>query len=226
MAYASTKALRVIQKTMRGVLVRNRMRTLHLAAAYIQGHMRMRWLTSLFQKIRFEVRKIQRVVRRFLIRKKKVQERLVNFFSKEVALLDNVRNVENYAMFGDSTSEAERSNFFHNHTPYNLKKISLFSQAIDIHIMCDTSDVYETPWSLHWQQLSKELLVNDTPLQRVTLGSTHTLGVNNKSKLYSWGWNEFGQCGHDMDEVSKVEQRHGTHASKFLLMPDYSGIPE
>jgi phage gp36-like protein len=193
LSYASTKALRVIQKTFRGVLVRNRLRTLHLAAAYIQGYMRMRWLSTLFQKIRFEVRKIQRVVRKFLIRKKKVQERLIDFFTKEIALLENVKNVENYAMFGDNSAESERSNFFQNHTPYNLKKISLFSQVIDVHINCDTSDVYETPWSLHWQQLSKELLVNDTPLQRISIGGTHTLAVSSKSKLYSWGWNEFGQ---------------------------------
>lgn len=53
---ASTKSLRVIQKSLRGVLVRNRLRTLHLAAAYIQGHMRMRWLSTLFQKLRFEVK--------------------------------------------------------------------------------------------------------------------------------------------------------------------------
>lgn len=222
----STKALRVIQKAFRGVLVRNRLRTLHLAAAYIQGHMRMRWLSALFQKIRFEVRKIQRAVRKFLIRKKRVQERLVEFFSKEVGLLENVRNVENFAMFGDSSSEAERTNFFQNHTPYNLKKISLFSQIIDVHIMCDTSDVYETPWSLHWHQLSKELLINDAPLQRVTLGSSHTLAISNKSKLYSWGWNEFGQCGHSSDEVLKKEIRHGTHAVKQLLIPDYTPIPE
>jgi len=130
----STKALRIIQKTFRGVLVRNRLRTLHLAAAYIQGYMRMRWLSTLFQKVRFEVRKIQRVVRRFLIRKKKVQERLIEFFTKEVTLLENVRSVENYALFGDPASEAERTNFFKNHTPYNLKKINLFSQIIDIQI--------------------------------------------------------------------------------------------
>lgn len=152
----STKALRVIQKTFRGVLVRNRLRTLHMAAAFIQGYMRMRWLSTLFQKLRFEVRKIQRVVRRFLIRKKKVQERLVEFFQKEVGMLENVRNVERYAMFGDSNTEEERIRFFKNHTPYNLKKINLFSHVIDVHIKCDTSDVYETPWSLHWLQLSKE----------------------------------------------------------------------
>ena len=129
-------------------------------------------------------------------------------------------------MFGDTSADAEPSDFFQNHTPYNLKKISLFSQVIDVHVKCDTSDIYETPWSLHWHQLSKELLMSDTPLQRVTLGSTHTLGYSNKGKLYSWGWNEFGQCGHDPDDVSKKEIKHGVHASKYLVVPDYSSIHE
>ena len=226
LAWVSTKALRIIQKTFRGVLVRNRLRTLHVAAAYIQGHMRMRWLSTLFQKLRYEVRKIQRVVRKFLIRKKMVRERLIEFFGKEINLLENVRNVENFAMFGDGSTNIERTSFFQNHTPYNLKKISLFCQVIDIQIKFDTSDIYETPWSLHWHQLSKEQLINDAPIQRITLGSTHTLAVNNRSKLYSWGWNDSGQLGHNPSEVIKKEIKPGSHAMRHLALPDYSAIPE
>lgn len=226
LASVSSKALRIVQKALRGVLVRNRMRTLHMAAAYIQGYMRMKWLSTLFQKLRFEVRKIQKVVRKFLIRKKMVRERMYEFFGKEVNLLENVRNVENFAMFGDGSFNSERSSFFQNHTPYNLKKMSLFCQVVDIQIKFDTSDIYETPWSLHWHQLSKEQLMSDTPLQKVMLGSTHTLAVNNKSKLYSWGWNDYGQLGHNPAEVTKKEIRPGSHAMRHLVLPDYSAIAE
>lgn len=132
---ASTKAFRIIQKTFRGVLVRDRMRTLHLSAAYIQGYMRMRWLSTLFQKLRFEVRKIQKCVRKFLIRKNKMKERLSEFIQKELSLLENVKNVENYAMFGDTSTDSGRDNFFQNHTPYNMKKVNLFSQIVDVHIL-------------------------------------------------------------------------------------------
>lgn len=79
---------------------------------------------------------------------------------------------------------------------------------------------------MHWHQLSRELLVNDTPLQRVTLGSTHTLAISSKSKLYSWGWNEFGQLGTHPDHLSKNEIRYGSHAVKQLVIPDYSDRPE
>ena len=221
-ACMSSKALRVVQKTFRGVLVRNRLRTLHYAAAYIQGYMRMRWLTTLFQKLRFEVRKIQRVVRRFLIRKKGVQDRLIEFFGREVSLAENTRGVENFALFGDSSQTEERTDFIKSHTPYNLKKISLFSQIIDIDIKHDTSDIYETPWSLHWYQLSKESLDSDSPLQKVVLGGTHTIAINSKSKMYTWGWNESGQLGHNPYEVDKKELRIGVSAARNLHMPDYS----
>ena len=220
----STKALRIIQKTFRGVLVRNRLRTLHMAAAYIQGHMRMKWLSTLFQKLRFEVRKIQRVVRKFLINKKVVQERLIDFFSREINALENAKNFEKFALFGDSSTQEERVSFFRNHTPYNLKKISLFSQLIDIQIRCDTSDVYENPWSSHWYQLFKENLVNDTPIQKVALGSTHSIVVNNKSRLFTWGWNDSGQLGHNPYEVEKKEWKQNSGASKQLIMPDYSSL--
>jgi len=79
---------------------------------------------------------------------------------------------------------------------------------------------------MHWHQLSRELLVNDTPIQRVTLGSTHTLAISSKSKLYSWGWNEFGQLGAHPEDMIKNEIHHGSHAIKQLLIQDYSGIPE
>lgn len=29
----------------------------------------------------------------------------------------------------------------------------------------------------------------------LTIGSTHSLAVNTKGKVYAWGWNDNGQCG-------------------------------
>lgn len=34
-------------------------------------------------------------------------------------------------------------------------------------------------------------------------GSTHTVAVNQKGKLFSWGWNDCGQCAKD-SEVGEV----------------------
>lgn len=151
---------------------------------------------------------------------------MIEFFPQEVTSLENVKNVENFAMFGDPENEGERNGFLQNTTPYNLRKVNLFSQVVDVQVLCDTSDVYETPWSMHWLQLAKEMMMNDTPIQRVAIGSTHTIAVNSKSKLYSWGWNEFGQLGTSPEEEIKREIRHGSSAAKQLVIHENSDDPE
>jgi len=35
----------------------------------------------------------------------------------------------------------------------------------------------------------------NTPLQMMALGETHTLCANIKGKVFSFGWNNYGQCG-------------------------------
>lgn len=37
---------------------------------------------------------------------------------------------------------------------------------------------------------------NETPIQIIKLGGSHTVVINNKNKAFSWGWNNYGQCGH------------------------------
>lgn len=36
---------------------------------------------------------------------------------------------------------------------------------------------------------------NKNPLQLIEIGSTHTLVASSKGKTFSFGWNNFGQCG-------------------------------
>lgn len=62
--------------------------------------------------------------------------------------------------------------------------------------MSDISEVYETSWSLHWKKLYQESLIQENALQWISIGATHTLVTSGKGKLYSWGWNDWGQCGH------------------------------
>lgn len=50
------------------------------------------------------------------------------------------------------------------------------------------------------------------------VGATHTIAINNKNKVYSWGWNDQGQCGEDTDEVEVKEIVSGQYASKCLHM--------
>ena len=110
---------------------------------------------------------------------------------EELKILDNTKEIERSTLF-----EEEDGQFMSDFTPYSLKKIHLFSYIIDYHLMADTSDVYETPWTLHWKKLAQENQIQGNALQRISLGSTHTLVTNAKGKIFSWGFNDCGKCLH------------------------------
>lgn len=40
------------------------------------------------------------------------------------------------------------------------------------------------------------------PIQLISTGSCHTILANSKGRLYSWGWNNYGQCGHPSETTS------------------------
>ena len=43
--------------------------------------------------------------------------------------------------------------------------------------------------------MCSDMLDVEAPVLGVALGLTHTLAINAKSQLYSWGLNSYGQCG-------------------------------
>ena len=61
-------------------------------------------------------------------------------------------------------------------------------------------------------------MLSENSMQLISLGSTHTLVASSKGKLYSWGWNDWGQCGHN----SKMEKEIDLNSSalKSLIVPD------
>jgi len=130
-------------------------------------------------------------------------------------MLQNTREVENYTIFGEMDDS-----YIQARTPYSLKKIHLFSHVVDLHFVSDTSEIYETPWALHWKKLSQESLISENAIQSVSLGSTHTIVTSSKGKLYSWGWNDRGQCCED-SLVDTKEIEAGIHASKSLIVRDH-----
>lgn len=88
----------------KGFLVRSRMDRLHRAASFIQGYTRMVWLSKYYQLLRASVRKIQRVVRKYLIKKNKIEERMISFLSKSKQYIKALRTVEHDIIFNQSDS--------------------------------------------------------------------------------------------------------------------------
>ena len=83
------------------------------------------------------------------------------------------------------------------HTPYSVKKITLFQKVIDLNVITDISDVYSTPWSSQWMKICKECILNDAPIMSLSIAQSHSLAVNSKGKIFTWGWNDNGQCAKD-----------------------------
>jgi len=56
-------------------------------------------------------------------------------------------------------------------------------------------------------------------MQLISLGSTHSLAASSKGKLYSWGWNDRGQCGLNSSTLVKELDLHAS-AQKCLVVQD------
>ncbi len=65
---------------------------------------------------------------------------------------------------------------------------------IDLHVISDLSETFSIPWASQWMQIYKENIASDTPILKLTVGTTHSFACNAKGKAYAWGWNDNGQC--------------------------------
>ena len=79
-------------------------------------------------------------------------------------------------------------------TPYSSKKINFFTRTIDLSVQTDLSEIYGQGWSTQWNKATAESTLNEAPIMSVSVGQTHTMIVNSKGKVFSWGWNDNGQC--------------------------------
>ena len=81
------------------------------------------------------------------------------------------------------------------HSPYQPGQIYLFAKILDFDMMIDTNECYETLWAAIYDSIYTKCLQNNDPIQLISLGSQHTICVTNKGKIYTFGWNNYGQCG-------------------------------
>jgi alpha-tubulin suppressor-like RCC1 family protein len=54
-------------------------------------------------------------------------------------------------------------------------------------------------WSKKYKEIESLCAKNRNNIQYIDIGSTHTIIVNSKGKVYTFGWNNFGQCGISSD---------------------------
>jgi len=143
-------AAKKVQKRLKGILVRRRLLALDRQVQKVQAFIRMKWYREIYHKLRKDTTTIQRGVRRFLARRDIVKQRLATYLGQEMSILNNIKQVEYTYLFAPSfDADAYQKNNMNiqTHTPNSLKKITLFSRVIDMHVMTDISDIYTVPWS-------------------------------------------------------------------------------
>ena len=105
------------------------------------------------------------------------------------------------------------------HSPYDSGKIFLFAKILDFDMMIDTNECYETLWASIYDSIYTRCLQNNDPIQLISLGSQHTICVTNKGKVYTFGWNNYGQCGVPINSTvvlkSELEDNRLININKF-----------
>ena len=81
------------------------------------------------------------------------------------------------------------------HYSFNQPIIGVFAKILDVDHICNCSEVSDKSWDEEFAQIYKENLKNDTPIQKIEISNCSSMALNSAGKVYSWGWNNFGQCG-------------------------------
>ena len=109
-------------------------------------------------------------------------KKIINFKDNEKLEEDNLENQEN--------------------------KRNFFSKILDIEILIDSKEIYSKPWCQLINDIYNKLESNNDSIQLISLGSQHTLCISNKGKLYSFGWNNYSQCGKKIDYKKNIELKN------------------
>ena len=80
---------------------------------------------------------------------------------------------------------------------YNFKQatITVFAKVLDIDIINDSNEVEDKSWSEEYINIYKTCLKNNAPIQKIYVGNCHSMVLNSEGKVFTWGWNNYGQCG-------------------------------
>ena len=129
-----------------------------------------------------------------MARRDQIKVRLYSFLAQELQVMENVKAMEYIQLHGNISTrqEATQMGLLKALTPYSIKKIYFFTRVIDLSILTDLSEIYQNPWSSQWIKAVRESTVADTPIMSIQTGETHSLAVNTKGKVFTWGWNDNG----------------------------------
>ena len=70
-------------------------------------------------------------------------------------------------------------------------------RVVDVDIASDVTDVYPLGWAAQVGSLERGLRREGHHTVSFALGTSHTLALASDGTVYSWGWSDRGQLGHD-----------------------------
>ena len=75
-------------------------------------------------------------------------------------------------------------------TPFHIDKIQLFSRILDFDMITDISDIYDSMWSKHFENLNKDCINKSEQIMRAQVGGCHSAALTSRGRLFVWGWND------------------------------------
>ena len=113
--------------------------------------------------------------------------------------LDSQNENQKY-LYDNSINDEKSRNYLKNNNHHR----NFFSKIIDCEILIDTKEVYSKPWTELINNIYSQCQSENNSIQQISLGSQHTLCISNKGKLYSFGWNNYHQCGVKNNELENI----------------------
>lgn len=190
----------------------------------IQNYWKTHWAQLKIMNLKDNIFYIQRVFRKFLICKYNLPDNF--YYNDKFIKLQNEIYEDNLkenlsvlfpALFIDKSdlhSLASNMLKFSNnpiHNPYENGKINIFAKILDFDMMIELDESYETLWASIFDSIYSICLKNCSPIQLIAVGGQHTLCVNDKGKIFTFGWNNYGQCGVPINStiINKEELNDG-----------------
>lgn len=217
----TARAGRTMVRITRGFLVRSRLNRMHRAAQFIQGYLRMKILVKYRGLVKESILKIQKLARKYLLRKKAVNAHMARFMRRNREFIPQIKNIEHDVIFRQEESFYDLKNlenytkvkFFEDSKDFREfipkmdgfippspsidlnPKMRLFSILIDFDCYVDTSDIYSRSWAVDFLNYLNMLKEKNSRLLHLEVGETFTLAVDDDLKIFSWGMNDSCQLG-------------------------------
>ena len=222
--FLDERACRLVQRIYRGYRIRIAIKLANIASYKIQSAWKTEKLTRLIREMRKNAKILQFNVKIFLYRKKAYENRLADFFKEEKSFFDNNNiecdkhlfpnrhQIKNnnlhknnnfsknnifesvYQNVNNPHQQTQKKIYLPKQTVLNDPKLLLFAKVLDLDFNIDSNEIYDNHWASEFEKVFNLNIENGTPIQQIHLGGCHTIVVNNKGKIYSWGWNNYGQC--------------------------------